>query len=100
MLAIKLPWGDAHFDLQNEVVTGRCRDGTDFSIPVNGEGLNSWLKGEQPLASALPELSEEHREVLASGFCPGSFDLEIPQEPPEVEPEPRWPPERRVPRSR
>lgn len=75
---LRLRWGtvDAVTNSVGTIVAleGRCRDGTEFSIPVTSEQVWLWLEGGSLIQDAFPELSPQQREILISGISPAQFE--------------------------
>lgn len=61
--------------MQNVLVLRRCTVCRDsITISVNRGGYHRWRRGEL-IQHALPELSEDNRELLISGTCGECFDM-------------------------
>jgi hypothetical protein len=53
----------------------RCHAcGEVFTIMVNKEGYELWMSGKTHIQNALPNLSDDDRELLLSGVCGKCFD--------------------------
>lgn len=53
------------------IVCGECNRG--FDIPVTREQITAWRGGMQ-IQHAMPNLSEDQRELFISGMCGKCFD--------------------------
>lgn len=118
-IPIQLRWGNASYFLKERAIEGKLLDGTDFRIEkIDPARLGDWIGGAF-IQVAFPDLSAGQHELLMSGVSEKESDAmfgeggdEVPADPDIIEAtnkilapdgihveEPRWPAERRVPRS-
>lgn len=112
-ITVTLRWGTARYTLSKKTISGTTIDGKEFTIEnVENDALADWLGGAY-VQDAFPGMSADDREILISGLSPQKFDELAPEDEegeelaklffdPEAKgesEEPRWDPDRRVPRS-
>lgn len=72
-IPLRLRWGIASYDF-DVAISGKCRDGTEFTIAATADQVDRWLMKGQYIQDVFPELSPDEREILVSGTSPAEFE--------------------------